>query len=149
MIKVFSTLLPFVNGMIDVSDVPDHAKESILSAFESGDYEIIPDPEPIVETPSPDWDGLYISFMVSQSYQYLVQLELSVAQISVAMIKLIDAIQYGIVKPESPAALPAFQSSINLLFYTLEITGQSLGESILTEVRTILDSNNFQSITLP
>lgn len=103
------------------------------------------------KTPSPpilNWDGLYQGLMVSTVYSELVALGQQHSGIDGALDKTIDSIQYGIFKPESIAALPAFQSAINLLLMVLTGAGQGLSVEQLTEVRSILDANNFQEITL-
>ena len=147
-IKILSTILPFNNSTLDLSGVPEYARQAILNAYDMGDYEIIPDPEPIDDPVVPDWDGLYQGLMVSDVYSQLVILGQQYSGIDGALDKAIDAIQYGIFRPDSVAAFPAFQSAINLLLYVLGEAGQPLSVEQLASVRAVMDANNFQGITL-
>ena len=100
-------------------------------------------------TYSPDWDGLYTGLMISQAYQYFVGVGLSNPKISSELGKIIDAIQYGIFRPQSLAALPALQSSLNLFIYVLNTENSPLPAALRTEVESILLANHFTTITLP
>lgn len=117
-----------------------------LEALEYRQEWIITD-KPIPE-PTPNWDGLYQGLMVSSVYPTLVGIGQQISGVDGALDKTIDAIQYGIFKPDSVAALPAFQSAINLLLTVLTGAGQVLTTEQTAETRAILDANNFQSITL-
>lgn len=57
MIKILSTLLPFDGISPNYSGVPSYALPALQQAFADGNYEIIPDPVPVVEPPAPDWEG--------------------------------------------------------------------------------------------
>jgi hypothetical protein len=103
---------------------------------------------PIIETPPPDWDGLYQTLMVSSVYYTLVGLGEQIDAVDGALDKTIDAIQYGIFKPDSVAAMPAFQSAINLLLLRLTNSELELSTEQIAEVRGVLDTNGFNSIQL-
>lgn len=137
-----------VDGIPDFDMYAEPTRSILQAAYEAGDYEIVPDTEPIQELPAPNWDGLYQALMVSAVYAHLVGIGQQLSSVDGALDKTIDAIQYGIFKPDSMAALPAFQSAINLLLFVLTNNEVSLSVEQLLEVRNILDANSFQSITL-
>jgi len=148
-----TTPIPWVNNAPDFSSFTNPTlsilQQSWQGFLDSGEeLEIIPDPEPIVEPTTLDWDELYQGLMVSSVYPTLVGIGQQISAVDGALDKTIDAIQYGIFKPDSVAALPAFQSAINLLLTVLNAVGQPLTTEQLAEVRAILDANNFQVITL-
>ena len=143
-----TTPIPWVNDAPDFSSFTEPTlsvlQQSWQEFLDSGqELEIISDPEPFMPTMPPDWDGLYTSLMVSNIYAALVNLGLQIPAVSLALAASIDAIQYGILKGDSAAALPAFQSSISLLLSVLSSAGQPLSAEQLAEVRTILDNNGF------
>lgn len=145
--------VPWVNDAPDLRQFTDPTlsvlEQSWQAFLDSGEeLEIIPDPEPVAEPPVLDWDGLYQGLMVSTVYPLLVGIGQQISGVDGALDKTIDAIQYGIILPSSVAALPAFQSAINLLLTVLNAVGQPLTTEQLAEVRAILDANNFQVITL-
>lgn len=109
--------------------------------------EIIPDIKPQPEIALPDWNGLYKSLMVTEVYQHLVGLSSTITAITSALDKSVDAIQYGIMRPDDTDAFTAFQSAINLLFYSLEAVEQALSPERLAQIRSALDSNGFEGIT--
>ncbi len=147
------TPVPWVNGTIDVSAYTDPTLSVLLNSFNDyiangGVIEVIPDPEPIIETSPPNWDGLYQALMVSSVYPTLVGIGQQISAVDGALDKTIDAIQYGIFKSDSVAAIPAFQSAINLLLYVLTNNDLGLSTEQLLEVRQLLDINGFTSIQL-
>lgn len=148
-----TTPIPWANNVPDFSAFTNPTlsvlQQSWQQFLDSGEVlEVIPDPEPIVEPTTPDWDGLYQGLMVSSVYPMLVGIGQQISAVDGALDKTIDAIQYGIFKPDSVAALPAFQSAINLLLVVLTGAEQTLSVEQLAEVRAILDANDFQGITL-
>lgn len=147
------TPLPWVSNAPDFSAFTEPTLSVLQNAWQDfldsgGELEIIPDPEPFVEPTTPDWDGLYQGLMVSFVYPTLVGVGQQISAIDGALDKTIDAIQYGIFKPDSVAALPAFQSAINLLLSVLNGAGQTLDNQQTSEIREILDANGFNSISL-
>lgn len=137
-----------IDGMPDLSKYDEPTLSILQSSFDAGSYEIIPDPEPINETPSPNWDGLYQALMISSVYYTLVGIGEQIDAVDGALDKTIDAIQYGIFKPDSVAAMPAFQSAINLLLLRLTNSELELSTEQIAEVRGVLDTNGFNSIQL-
>ena len=138
-----------IDNALDLSGFSEPTLSILQTAFDQGNYTVIPDPEPIVEPVVLNWDGLYQGLMISDVYYYLaVVLGQQYSGIDGALDKTIDAIQYGIFKPDSVAAFPAFQSAINLLLYVLSEAGQSLSVEHLVSVRAVLDANGFQEIML-
>lgn len=147
------TPLPWVNNAPDFSSFTEPTLSVLQNSWQDfldsgGELEIIPDPELFVEPTTPDWDGLYQGLMVSSAYSALVGVGQQISAVDGALDKTIDAIQYGIFKPESVAALPAFQSAINLLLSVLNGAGQTLDNQRTSEIREILDANGFNSISL-
>jgi len=142
------TRIELVDGVPDLSAFLEPTLSILQAAFDAGDYEVIPDPEPIIETPPPDWDGLYLTLMQSSVYSDLVIIGQQLSGVDGALDKTIDAIQYGIFKPDSIAAFPAFQSAINLLLYVLAGSQVSLSTEQLQQVRDALDNNGFNSVQL-
>jgi len=121
----------------------------LQAAWESGkdNIEIIPDIEPQLEITLPDWNGLYKALMVAEVYQHLVGLSSTITAVTSALDKSVDAIQYGIMRPDDADAFTAFQSAINLLFYSLGAVNQSLSSERLAQISAALDSNGFERIT--
>jgi hypothetical protein len=121
----------------------------LQDAYERGkdDIVIIPDPEPILILIQPDWNGLYKSLMVTEVYQHLVGLSSTITAVTSTLDKSVDAIQYGIMRPDDVDAFTAFQSALNLLFYSLGAVNQSLSPERLAQIRAALDSNGFEEIT--
>jgi hypothetical protein len=142
------TIVREVDGQPDFTSFSDSTKTILQAAYNRGDYEVIPDPEPINELPQPNWDGLYLTLMNSSVYADLVIIGQQLSGVDGALDKTIDAIQYGIFKPDSVAAFPAFQSAINLLMYVLMENQITLSTEQLQQVRGALDSNGFNSIQL-
>jgi hypothetical protein len=98
--------------------------------------------------PVPDWDGLYSALMDSEPYQFALLKSTEIPNLASALSVVIDSIQYGIMRPDSQAAMPAFQSAVSLLMASLASVNQSFTLEQLAEVRGILDSNSFQSVLL-
>ena len=107
----------------------------------------IADPVQQTEITQPDWNGLYKSLMDTETYQHLVGLSSTITAITSALDKSVDAIQYGIMRPDDADAFTAFQSAVNLLFYSLGMVNQSLSPERLAQIRSALDSNGFEGIT--
>ena len=124
-------------------------REVLEDAYErdKNNIVIIPDPAPQAEITQPDWNGLYKSLMVTEVYQHLVGLSSTITAITSALDKSVDAIQYGLMRPDDADAFTAFQSAINLLFYSLGMVNQSLSPDRLAQIRSALDSNGFEGIT--
>lgn len=143
-----TTIVSVIDGIPQLGSFTEPTLSILQAAFDVGDYEVIPDPDPIIETPPPDWDGLYQTLMVSNVYYTLVGIGEQIDAVDGALDKTIDAIQYGIFKPDSVAAMPAFQSAINLLLLRLTNNGLGLSTEQIAEVRGVLDTNGFNSIQL-
>lgn len=95
-----------------------------------------------------NWNGLYLTLMNSSVYADLVIVGQQLSGVDGALDKTIDAIQYGIFKPDSIAAFPAFQSAIDLLMYVLMSNQIALSNDQLQQVRNALDNNGFNNIQL-
>ncbi len=148
-------IIPWVNNAPDFSSLEEPALSITQKAWQdfwdSGqELEVIPDTEPIIETSSPNWDGLYQALMVSSAYQSLATLALdpTTSIVDVPLNKVVAAILYGIQRPDSIAAIPAFQSAVNLLLYVLAVNQLTLTSEQLIGVRQLLDANGFTSIQL-
>jgi hypothetical protein len=98
--------------------------------------------------PVPNWDRLYAALMNSEPYQFALLKSTEIPNLASALSVVIDSIQYGIMRPDSQAAMPAFQSAVSLLMASLASVNQSFTLEQLAEVRAILDANNFQSVLL-
>jgi hypothetical protein len=61
------------SSLDDISDIPVGVQPEIIQCIADQDYEVIPDPEPIDETPPPNWDGFNLAFSTLPS---LLQAEL-------------------------------------------------------------------------
>lgn len=143
-----NTPVTLIDGQLDLRAYTEPTLSILQTAYDAGDYEIIPDPEPVVEQPLPDWDALYGQLMSSESYQFVLLTSLSIPNLASALGVVIDSIQYGIMKPESQAALPAFQSAINVLLMVMDNVQQTFTTEQLADVRLILNNNGFQNIQL-
>lgn len=148
------TPVSWVNNAPDLSGHAEPTRTVLENSYNNhiangGVIEVIPDPvEPINDEPVPDWDGLYQGLMMSSVYSYLVVVGQQISGVDGALDKTIDAIQYGIFKPDSVAALPAFQSAISLLLQVLTNNQITLSVEHLAEVRAVLDSNGFTEVSL-
>lgn len=100
-----------------------------------------------------NWNGLYIDLMSSNAYTFFVSLEFQYPQVSVALTKVIAAIQYGITQGNLSSNLEiiskaALQSAINLLFQQIAQLELTVEPEIILEVRNLLDKNLFETISL-
>ena len=145
--------IPWVNGLPDFSVYQEPTLSSLQQSWQAfidggGVVDVIPDFEPIEIPNVLDWDGLYLSLMNSSVYSDLVIIGQQLSGVVGALDKTSDAIQYGIFKPDSIAAFPAFQSAINLLMYVLMGNQIELSTEQLQQVRNSLDTNGFTDIQL-
>ena len=143
-----NTPVNLVNNVPDLSAFGEPSLSILQAAFERGDYEIIPDPEPIVEPVVPNWAGFYDQLIVSQIYNYLLSQTIPHPSISGVMAVMGFAIKYGIDDPANPNKLAAFQASVSAVLMALNAVGLPLSEAMLAEVRGLLDGNGFQSVLL-
>jgi hypothetical protein len=69
MIRILSTVLPFDGGSPDYSGVPSYALSALQEAFDRGDYEIIPDPDPVDPAPVEDWPSFNTYMLTSPLFR--------------------------------------------------------------------------------
>jgi hypothetical protein len=148
-----TTPIPWVNNAPDFSQFSEPTLSVLQNSWQSfldsrAELEVIPDPEPYVEHVVPDWDGFYDSLLLSSVYNHLLSQTIPYPSISGVMAVMGFAIQDGRNNPSSPGRLQAFQASVYAVLMTLSAVGIPLNTEQLTEVRTLLDSNGFQSIAL-
>jgi hypothetical protein len=141
-------LVPVIDGVPDLSGYGEPTLSILQDAFDAGNSEIIPDPEPIVETLPPNWLQFYKSLKVSETYQYLIGLTVVAPNISGVMAAMGIAIQDGIRDPFDSDVYPAFQASVSGVIAALNAIGQPLTSEMLAEVRHLLDDNGFDFIQL-
>lgn len=137
-----------VDGLPDFSELSDPTLAILQSAYNAGNYEIIPEPEPINNLLQLNWLQFYKSLKVSATYQYLIVFSIAAPNISGVMAAMGIAIQDGIRDPSDPDILPAFQASVSGVLASLSAINQPLNNDQLTEVRTLLDNNGFNNIQL-
>ncbi len=142
------SLIRVVDGVPDLTGISDPALSILQAAYALGDYEIIPDPEPINELPQPNWLQFYKLLKNSVTYQYLIVLSIAAPNISGVMAAMGIAIQDGIRDPSDPDILPAFQASVSGFLAALDAINQPLTTEQLAEVRLLLDNNGFSFIQL-
>jgi hypothetical protein len=137
-----------INGELDLRVFTEPTLSILQSAFNDGDYEIIPDPEPFVEQPIPDWTRFYKSLKLSATYQYLIGLSVQVPNISGVMAAMGLVIQDGIRDPSDPDVIDAFKASVSGVLYALNAIELPLNSEQLLEVRGLLDANGFNDVQL-
>jgi hypothetical protein len=142
------TQVNVINGVLDLSMFSDPTPAILQAAFDAGDYEIIPDPEPVVAPVIPNWLQFYNSLKMSATFQQLMDLTAIAPNISGVMAAMGFVIQDGIRDPFSPDIDNAFQSSVNGVLNVLNAIEQPLSPEQSAEIRELLDDNGFQSITL-
>lgn len=142
------TIVSVIDGLPELGSFTEPTLSILQAAFDVGDYEVIPDPDPVVETPPPDWDKFYDQLIVSQSYLFLYVNTISHPGISGAMAVMGFAIKDGEKEPTSFDRLAAFQASINGVLLAVSEVGLMLTNDMLAEVRQLLDDNGFNAIQL-
>jgi hypothetical protein len=65
-VGTYLTFINIVDGLPNYSGVPSYALPALQQAFADGNYEIVPDLEPVVEPPTPNWDG-FNSYMLTDT----------------------------------------------------------------------------------
>ena len=148
----------FDNSWIDADNngtplaIPSYWDQNILNqidqAFADGDYEVIPNPEPIGIPVVPNWLRFYKALKVSATFSALMNLTVLAPNISGVMAAMGIAIQGGICDLSDTGILPAFQASVDGVIAALNAINQPLNNEQLTEVRTLLDNNGFDNIQL-
>lgn len=122
--------------------VPTYDPATQKLAWDGNVFNVQPIP-PVV-----NWSGFYDDLLVSQTYSHLAALSVQVPNISLAVTAMAFALIKGEKDPDNSNRMAALQASVDGVLAALNTVGQSLSIEQLAEVRTMLDSNNFQSITL-
>lgn len=141
------TVLPF-NGSPDYAGINDPALSILQAAYGEGNYEIIPEPEPIQESIVPDWDEFYDQLKGSSVYNYLLSQTIPYPSISGVMAVMGFAIKDGQDDPANPNRIASLQASVYAVLMALNAVGIPLTTEQLAEVRSLLDGNGFNSIQL-
>ena len=143
-----NTFVPTDGGNPDWSSFTEPTLSILQTAYANGDYEIVPDPEPIVEQAVPNWSGFYDQLIVSQTYQYLLSNTIPNPSISGVMAVMGFSINDGKNDPSNPDRLKAFQASISSVLFAINAVGLSLSPEMMAEIRQLLDVNGLESIVL-
>lgn len=144
------TPVKLVDNVPDWLGIEDPSLSILQAAFADGNYEIIPDPEPIEESPLLNWDGLYDQLIISNIYKHILEqsTQAQYAGISGVMTAFAAAIIVGKQEPSNPARLEAFKASVYGVLGTALALEIVITPEQLAEVRTILDVNGFNDVQL-
>lgn len=138
---------PIWDGFTGISlSVLQQAWQTFLDSGQP--LEIIPDPNPIPVTVIPNWNSFYDGLMISQTYNFLLAQTVPHPSISGVMAAMGIALLKGESDPLNPDRLAALQASVSAILYALNAVGITLSTEQLTEIRTLLDGNGFDSIQL-
>jgi hypothetical protein len=149
-----TTPIPWVNDAPDFSAFTEPTLSVLINSWQtfvnSGqELEVIADPEPIPEPePTPDWNQFYDGLIMSSTYNHLLQLTAVAPNITGTITAIAVAIVQGQLDPSNPNRLAALQAAINAVLVVLTIIEQPLTTGQLAEVRGLLDSNGFESVSL-
>jgi hypothetical protein len=149
-ITVVTSFTPFLQEKFYLpadGDTVSQIKTYYANGRNNGLSEIVVNEGFTVELPN-NWSGFYDDLLVSQTYSHLAALSVQVPNISLAVTAMAFALIKGEKDPDNPNRIAALQASVDGVLAALTAVGQSLSIEQLAEVRTMLDANNFQSITM-
>ena len=142
------TLVVVINGVPDLSAYSEPTLSILQAAYDAGHYEIMPEPDPLIQAPSADWNGFYDQLRLSQTYRFLYSNSITHPGIAWAMAAVGLTIERGKDDPTNPDKLAALQTAVSGLLLAAREVGLVLTDEMITEIQDTLTSNGFQSVLL-
>ena len=143
-----NTPVNVIDGIPDFSPYSEPTLSILQSAFDEGNYTVIPDPEPIVEPVVANWLQFYKQLKISATYQHLMGLTVLAPNLSGVMAAMGICIQDGIRDPFDTDTYDAFKASVSGVIAALNAIGQPLNSEQLGEIRLLLNNNRFEAFLL-
>lgn len=143
-----NTIVNLVDGTLDLSMFSEPTLSILQAAYDAGHYEIMPEPDPLIQAPSADWNGFYDQLQLSQTYRFLYGNSITHPGIAWAMAAVGLTIERGKDDPANPDKLAALQTAVSGLLLAAREVGLVLTDEMLTEIQDTLTNNGFQSVLL-